>query len=76
MANRAYELPDAPGYTLRPRELQVLKALARGLSHKQIGKEMGLKDSTVSNHAAYMRARLGASNNIHAVQIAHERGLI
>jgi DNA-binding NarL/FixJ family response regulator len=52
------KVPDARGLTLRER--QVLAHLAVGHSNKMIGYELGLSTSTVSDHLASVRAKLGA----------------
>jgi DNA-binding NarL/FixJ family response regulator len=46
--------------TLTPRELEVLRALDRGLLNKQIAYEMGIAEITVKMHRSNATRKLGA----------------
>lgn len=61
---------------LTPRELEVLKGLAHGLSNREIGDEMGMAESTARNHVASILAKLGVSDRTRAVVVALERGIL
>jgi len=54
---------------LSPRERQVISLIAAGLSSREIGARLFLAESTVSEHAKGIRAKLRARNRAHAVTI-------
>jgi two-component system NarL family response regulator len=60
---------------LTERELTMLKAVARGLSNKQIGQELWVTEQTVKFHLSNVYRKLGVSNRAGAVRYAHEEGL-
>ena len=45
-----------------PREVEVLRLLARGLSNKQIAERLVISPKTVGNHVEHIYAKIGASN--------------
>jgi DNA-binding NarL/FixJ family response regulator len=61
---------------LTPRELDVLRLLARGLQNKEIAIELGITGRTTKFHVGSLLRKLGASNRTEAVAIAAQRGLI
>lgn len=61
---------------LTPRETEVLKQVAAGLSNKQIGKRLGLSEKTVRNHLSRAFGKLGATNRTEAVMHAMRAGLV
>ena len=65
-----------PIETLTPRELEVLEALAGGLSNKAISARLGITESTVKFHVASICGKLGAENRTDAVRLAVRLGLI
>lgn len=54
---------NSGGVTLSPRERDVLKLIARGLSGKAIARELGISPKTVETH----RGRLMTKLNLHSV---------
>ena len=60
---------------LTRREGEVLDALCRGLSNKEIALELGLSEVTVKLHVRTLCRKLGARNRTHAVVIAKDAGL-
>ena len=64
------------GQELRPRELDVLRLAAQGLSNRQIGQALELSPRTVEVHMGKVFAKLGASSRTEAVVIAVRRGLV
>ena len=61
---------------LTPRELDVLRLLARGLQNKEIALELGITGRTTKFHVGSLLRKLGAGNRTEAVAIAAQRGLI
>ena len=61
---------------LTPRELQVLRLLARGLGNKEIAGQLGLSDHTAKFHVAQILAKLGAGSRTEAVSLGIRRGLL
>ncbi|MEV7522658.1 response regulator transcription factor [Streptomyces sp. NPDC091371] len=61
---------------LTARELDVLSAVADGLSNSDIGKRLVIAEATVKTHLLRVFAKLDVSDRTHAVVIALERGLL
>jgi DNA-binding NarL/FixJ family response regulator len=61
---------------LSPRELEILQAVARGLSNKQIGRRLYVSEATVKTHLLRIFAKLGVDDRTAAVTVALERGII
>jgi DNA-binding NarL/FixJ family response regulator len=61
---------------LSPRELDVLRLLARGLSNKEIGAQLGVVEGTVKIHIANIFNKLGVSDRTQAVVEAIKRGIV
>lgn len=65
---------EALGIT--PRELDILEAMAAGLSNREIAERLFVSDNTVKTHAARLFSKLSARRRTQAVQLAKEAGLI
>lgn len=63
------------GLGLSPRQIDVLACLLRGMSNKQICRELGLAEGTVKNHAIAIFRALNVSSRAQAVIEASRRGL-
>lgn len=61
---------------ITPRELEILEAIAAGLSNREIAERLFVSENTVKTHAARLFAKLSARRRTHAVQLAKEAGLI
>jgi DNA-binding NarL/FixJ family response regulator len=62
--------------TLTPRELDVLRAAARGLGNKQIGTELGMSARTVQTHLTNVFGKLGVGSRTEAVLVAVREGWV
>ncbi|MEO7318155.1 MAG: response regulator transcription factor [Chthoniobacteraceae bacterium] len=65
-----------PQVALTPREIEVLKYVARGMANKEIAHQLGTASGTVKMHVQNILAKLGAADRTHAVTIALERGIL
>ncbi|WP_344481634.1 helix-turn-helix transcriptional regulator [Glycomyces endophyticus] len=61
---------------LTPRELAVLRLVARGLTNRQIGAELFISEKTVSVHLSRAMAKLEVAGRAAAVNAAHLRGYL
>lgn len=61
---------------LTPRQLEVLRCLADGLSNKQIAYQLGLSEGTVKIHITLLMRALEVSNRVMAVKEANRLGLL
>jgi DNA-binding NarL/FixJ family response regulator len=59
-----------------PRELEVLAAVARGLSNAEIGRELFIGEATVKTHLQRLFTKLDVDDRTRAVTVAMERGLL
>jgi two-component system nitrate/nitrite response regulator NarL len=66
--------PNRP--ILSPRELEVLRGFARGLSVPELGRELFLGTSTVKTHAQRLYQKLGVSDRAAAVAEGMRQGLV
>ena len=61
---------------LSDREVEVLRAIARGLSNSEIATELFLSVATVKSHINTLFAKLGVRDRANAVVFAYESGLV
>jgi DNA-binding NarL/FixJ family response regulator len=61
---------------LTPRELEVLRLVARGMSNAEIGEALFLSPATAKTHVARILSKLGLRDRIQAVVLAYETGLV
>jgi len=59
---------------LSPREVEVLRLVARGLSNSEIGRELYISETTVKTHLLRAFAKLGVSDRTAAVTSAQATG--
>ena len=64
-----------PADALSPRELEVLRLVAKGLSNAEIGRELFISEATVKTHLLRAFAKLGVSDRTAAVTTALAAGL-
>ena len=72
------ERPSRPAdrSPLTPREREVLRLVAQGLSSKAIGRQLFLAPSTVNYHLTSVFNKLGVDTRAQAVAVAAQRGLL
>lgn len=61
---------------ITPRELEILEAMAAGLSNREIAERLFVSENTVKTHAARLFDKLSAKRRTQAVQRAKEAKLI
>ncbi len=62
--------------SLTPRELEVLRALADGLSDKEISERLHVGVGTVRNHIVSIFGKLGVHSRLHALVFAVRHGIV
>lgn len=66
----------APPTALTPRELDVLRLLARGNTNRQIAGLLGLSPRTIESHRANLMGKLGLVSRVELVEYAEEHDLL
>jgi two-component system nitrate/nitrite response regulator NarL len=61
---------------LSPREQQILRGIARGASNKEIGRDLGIAETTVKIHVQHVLRKLDVTSRVQAAVIASEHGLV
>ena len=61
---------------ITPRELEILTAIAEGLSTREIAAKLSVSENTVKTHSSRLFDKLQAKRRTQAVQIGKEAGLI
>ncbi len=64
-----------PKELLTEREIDVLRAMARGYTNRKIGEELYITEQTVKNHVSNIFAKLGVETRVEAVLYALRHGL-
>jgi DNA-binding NarL/FixJ family response regulator len=65
------ELPDG----LTPREAEVLRLLASGLSNTEIARELFISEHTVKTHINHLFSKTGSRDRPQAIRYAHDHDL-
>ncbi|RMB82720.1 DNA-binding response regulator [Streptomyces shenzhenensis] len=76
-----YATGDVPADAARPRQLtpretEVLRHVARGLTNAEIAAELGISPATVKDHVAVVLAKLRVRDRVQATIAAYETGLV
>jgi DNA-binding NarL/FixJ family response regulator len=75
----ARESPSGAGALhdpLTPREMDVLRMLADGLSNKEVALQLHISEHTVKYHLSSVFGKLGVSSRTEAVMVGIQRGII
>ena len=76
IAQLAGRAENKPPETLTPRETDVLKLIANGLSNSQIASELVISENTVKGHVSNILSKLQLENRTQAVLYALREGLV
>jgi len=69
-------ITDADYGTLTPREQEVMRLLAEGLSSKEVASKLFISPKTVENHRSNIMNKLGLHSTIELIRYAAKLGLI
>ena len=75
MREVAAATPQAHRTDLTARELEVLRLIARGMSNREIARELTVSEKTVKAHVSNVLSKLGVSDRTQAALYAVEHGL-
>ncbi|QPN29387.1 response regulator [Diaphorobacter sp. JS3051] len=64
---------EEPASVLSPREEDVLREIARGLSNKEIARALDIAETTVKIHVQHILRKLGLSSRVQAAVYASDR---
>jgi DNA-binding NarL/FixJ family response regulator len=64
------------GDPLSEREMEVLKLMAKGMSNKEIGRELWIGETTVKTHVSHILRKMGQADRTQAVLAAVKAGLV
>lgn len=67
--------PASPLAGLSPRELDILRGIARGESNKQIARTLGIAETTVKIHVQHVLRKLDVASRVQAAVLASGHGL-
>jgi DNA-binding CsgD family transcriptional regulator/tetratricopeptide (TPR) repeat protein len=68
-------MAETPPDGLSPREVTILRLVARGLSNRQIGEELFISSHTAANHMRSILRKTSCANRTEAATYAHRHGL-
>ena len=62
------EVPNLPRHRLTPRQFEVATLVARGLTNRQISRELDISQWTVVNHIREVMRKLNVPSRVHVAQ--------
>lgn len=65
-----------PPPSLTPRQHEILSAMARGLTNREVARQLGISEDRVKNHVITILQKIGAANRTEAVAIALQKHLV
>lgn len=74
--NEADEAAPGSGHALTPRQLEVLRLIARGAATPEIAHELGVSVKAVEFHKVRLKRALGLSTNAALVRFAVAKGIV
>ena len=74
--SRTWRPRRSPEDPLSPRELEVVKLIAEGLTSEEIGDQLFISKKTVDRHCANVLEKLGMRNRVELTRFAIRRGLV
>jgi DNA-binding CsgD family transcriptional regulator len=76
LESQAASTPGAATSGLSPREIEVLRLVARGLSYAEIGTELYISPRTVARHLQSIYAKLSLDSRAEAAAYAYAHGIV
>ncbi len=73
---RLVHTKPTPFSKLTPRELEVLKQIAMGLSKKEVAKKLHISANTVDNHTNHLMTKLNIHDRVGLARLAIREGLV
>lgn len=67
---------DPPIPELTPRQQEILASMVRGLTDKDIARQLGIRQDGVNDHVSSILQKLGAANRTEAVAVALRKHLL
>jgi two-component system nitrate/nitrite response regulator NarL len=74
-ASGGAEPPASKIALLSPREQEILRGIARGASNKEIGRDLGIAETTVKIHVQHVLRKLDVASRVQAAVIASANGI-
>jgi ATP/maltotriose-dependent transcriptional regulator MalT len=72
----ALNQPELEARGITPRELDILRLIAEGLSTREMAERLFVSENTVKTHCSRLFDKLGVNRRTKAVQVAKSLGLI
>ncbi|MEU0267288.1 response regulator transcription factor [Nocardioides sp. NPDC006303] len=76
VATRLLQRAASPTPKVSPREIEILRLLARGLGNKEMARELLVSEATVKSHLSHIYTKLGVDTRAGAVATAIERRIL
>lgn len=76
VATRLLQRAASPTPKVSPREVEILRLLAKGLGNKEMARELLVSEATVKSHLSHIYTKLGVDTRAGAVATAIERRIL